>query len=173
MHSGSCIKCEKQSDNPSGLQHDQILPSSTALWNACRTLALEISTLRELGVLHGEVTKVEVEPPSVHATLRTHRCGGRVLMLVNTLNQYSPFTAPVPTDHGSSEFATALFENRRVPMPHGDQLQDTISPPLLYRRIRYNRGHVRPDRTTRRPQASPSPRPASRPTPLPSRCRSP
>ena len=48
LHSGTCIQCDKQPDNPSGLQHDQILPSSTALWNECRTLALEIATLREL-----------------------------------------------------------------------------------------------------------------------------
>ena len=63
------------------------------------------------------------EPASIHASLRTDRCGGRVLMLVNTLNEYQPFTAPVP----GSGSATALFENRQVTIGSG-HLHDTLAP---------------------------------------------
>jgi len=74
---------------PAGLTQAEIQPSSVALWNECRTLALEMAELRQLGVLgrraDGRLPLAKgaaptVSPGHVHATARVDRCGGQILM---------------------------------------------------------------------------------------------
>ena len=115
--------------NPSGLVYDQILPSSPVLWNECRRLAMELSELRELGLLYRPTQpdyasgpngmKVAVQPSTVHGTVRVDRCGGVVVLLANTLNEPTAVRVSVEPSSMYSGAATVLFEQRQVAVKLG------------------------------------------------------
>eukprot|EP01052_Picozoa_sp_SAG31_P036822 SAG31_NODE_4651_length_3068_cov_1.991580_2_plen_449_part_00 len=123
---------------------ERIEPSSTTLWGECRRLALEFASLRQLGALRPAAstsldmqllsagTVAGAEPSDgvahVHASVREDRCGGIIVLLVNTLNAPAAVTvqllrgANVLPYTGTTQVA---FDNRELVLSNG-RMSDTL-----------------------------------------------
>lgn len=91
-------------------------PKSTAVWNECGRMAVEVSTMVPWLLSDEEIIPVRTPLKSVFVTSRTHK-GQVIIMAVNTVNE--PVRTSFTLNKNYTGKAAVMFENRKVAVNGG------------------------------------------------------
>jgi hypothetical protein len=91
-------------------------PKSTAGWNECGRMALEISEITPWLLSDEEAQQVKTYSPGISVSSYMHS-GKSLILAVNTLNK--PQKAEIITSRAQSGSADVIFENRKVSVNRG------------------------------------------------------